>query len=456
LHSPIQLLFVQIVEMSDQNSGDKQRIGDFEIVRQLGAGGMGIVYLARQLSLNRLCALKVLGGALSHPQYIERFKREAQSVARLKHPNIPAVHFIGQDGRFCYLAMDYIEGVSLRKVISGLARTTRPDSNLDHFVEENDKPERIIRFDNDQQSQETVDFLPGFAADANAITKEARHAIGSKKHVERCVKIVRSIAVAIDHAHEVGIVHRDLKPENVMIGKDGRVYVIDFGVARFLENATLTQTGQIVGTPIYMSPEQVTGRIVADRRTDIYSMGILFYELLTLRPPITAPTRESVLRNIIGKPLQPVSWHNDHIPEQLENIVHKMTAKDADQRYASVGELLADLDRAESGEPVLAPAYRYTADEKEIRAERPNSVIWSAAIMFFYGILGLAGGLMGIVNAFFAPPGSNTAEGASAGTVNLLGAGLSSILFFVASVTLVNTNIDTLLRSAARTIVTLG
>src|SRR5262249_4918259 len=148
------------------------------------------------------------------------------------------------------------------------------------------------------------------------------------------------------------------KPGNLMLDRQGQIHVIDFGVARFFEDATITRTGQLVGTPMYMSPEQVTGHLTVDHRSDIYSLGLVLYELLTLRPPIAAATREGILRNIVRKSLPPVSWQNKAIPQDLESIVHKAAARDSDERYGNAGELATDLQNHLDGKQVTANPYR--------------------------------------------------------------------------------------------------
>jgi len=133
--------------------------------------------------------------------------------------------------------------------------------------------------------------------------------------------VIRDAAHALAHAHEQGVMHRDIKPDNLLLDRKGQVHLIDFGVARFFDDQSVTYTGQLVGTPLYMSPEQVTGRGAIDARTDIYSLGLVLYELLTLRPPIEATNRENLLRTIVTKPLAPVSWRNSAVKSDLERIV---------------------------------------------------------------------------------------------------------------------------------------
>jgi serine/threonine protein kinase len=287
------------------------RIGDFRIVRRVGAGGMGIVYLARQVSLNRLVALKVLGTALNCEADKTRFQREAQAVARLNHSGIAQVHFIGQDSHVCFLAMEYVDGVSLREVINRLRAANDPGMSIDSVLGETPKEvdgAKVVRFD-DATATYTPEATPDPAnTRVDGLTQDAKRLMASPAFIRRCCEIVRDAAIALAHAHERGVVHRDVKPENILLDREGKAHLIDFGLARFFEDVTLTNTGALVGTPMYMSPEQVAGLLKIDHRTDIYSMGLTLYEVLTLQRPITAPTREGVLRQVVTKALPPVSW----------------------------------------------------------------------------------------------------------------------------------------------------
>ena len=201
-------------------------------------------------------------------------------------------------------------------------------------------------------------------------------------YIRRVAEVIREAAQALAHAHEQGVVHRDIKPDNLLLDRQGKLHLIDFGVARFFEDQAVTYTGQLVGTPLYMSPEQVTGRGAIDARTDTYSLGLVLYEMLTLRPPIEANNREHLLRTIVTKPLVPVDWRNAAIPENLRRIVHKATQKDPDQRYRTAAELAADLQCFLTGKSVAAPAYMYRLDEREITAARPGQVVLAAFIFF--------------------------------------------------------------------------
>ncbi|HUE70387.1 MAG TPA: serine/threonine-protein kinase [Pirellulaceae bacterium] len=361
------------------------QIGDFRIERRIGAGGMGIVYQARQVSLNRPVALKVLGQSLKRPSDLTRFQREAQAAARLSHPGVANIYFIGQDRHICYLVMELVEGVSLRRVLDRLGQSTVASCGLDSAAREelaHDDLATPIRFDQPTEELAPANTPPDSGKDAlnPYLTPQAIKLRSDEDHIRRSCELVRDVAAALAHAHDRGVVHRDIKPDNLLLEKRGQIRVIDFGVARFFDDLSVTYTGQLVGTPLYMSPEQVTGRGAIDPRTDIYSLGLVLYELLTLRPPLEATHRENLLRTIVTKPLPPIVWRNGRVPEGLARIVHKATQKDPDQRYATAAELVADLDRFLAGQSVSAPPYHFRLDEREIVAARPTGVVLAAFI----------------------------------------------------------------------------
>jgi serine/threonine protein kinase len=364
-------------------------VGDFRIVKRLGSGGMGIVYQARQISLNRIVALKVLGGALTQEGAIARFRREAQAAAKLHHPNIATVYFVGQDRHTCYMAMEYIEGATLREVMDQLASTRDPNLQIDsiprgpHAERENNA---VLRFD---LQVETTDAGPPPPENSTtpALSPVAERVIATEGYIRRCCELIRDVAHALDHAHKQGVVHRDIKPANLLLDRDGLVHLIDFGIARFYEDMTVTNTGQLVGTPMYMSPEQVTGRLALDHRTDIYSLGLVLYELLTLRPPILARARDDLLRKIVTKTMPPLRWGNGGVGQDLESVVHKAIARDPDQRYESATAFAGDLQQYLDGSPVTALPYRHQFDASEVAGVRPGAVV--ATAVFFFSVAGL-------------------------------------------------------------------
>jgi serine/threonine protein kinase len=196
--------------------------------------------------------------------------------------------------------------------------------------------------------------------------------------------------------------------------RKGTVHLVDFGIARFFEDATLTSTGALVGTPMYMSPEQVTGRFKVDHRSDIYSLGLVLYELLTLQRPITATTREGILRQIVTKAIVPVSWKNRSVSKDLESVVHKSTANDPDERYQSAEAFASDLENVLNRKQVQALPYRYKFDRSGINSERPGSVVAASIVFFvlaFVGIISALNEVEGIALRWSGGPGSPTSKG---------------------------------------------
>ncbi|RIK72457.1 MAG: serine/threonine protein kinase [Planctomycetota bacterium] len=265
-----------------------RQLGDFQVQRRLGAGAMAEVYLAEQLSLKRRVALKVLHPDRSaDPAYVRRFRVEAQAAAALAHGNIVQIYDIGLADDIHYIAQEYVAGLNLRQL---LARHGPADARL-------------------------------------------------------AVAILRQAAAALNKAAEHGIVHRDIKPENIMLTRDGLVKVADFGLARILgaeEGLDLTRVGVTLGTPLYMSPEQVEGRPL-DHRSDIYSLGVTMYHLLAGQTPFTGDTALGVAVQHLQKKPPPLAEARPDLPAELCAIVHRMLAKDPDERYATAADLLADV-----------------------------------------------------------------------------------------------------------------
>jgi serine/threonine-protein kinase len=266
-------------------------LGDYRVLRRLGAGGMGQVYLAEQVSLKRKVALKILRPDLAaDPSSLQRFKLEAESVARATHANIVQVYATGEADGLPYMALEYVEGRNLREYVT---RRGPPD------------------------------VLIGLS-------------------------IMRQVASALQRAGELGIVHRDIKPENILVTRKGEVKVADFGLSRCLAGDRppphLTQSGTTMGTPLYMAPEQVEGRPV-DPRTDIYAFGVTCYYLFAGQPPFRGETAfEVALQHVRAEPA-PLAAVRPDLPEALCAVVHKMMAKDPGQRYQTGRELLKDVVR---------------------------------------------------------------------------------------------------------------
>jgi serine/threonine protein kinase/Flp pilus assembly protein TadD len=306
------------------------RLGDFELLRELGRGGMGIVYEARQLSLKRRVALKVLPPALGMTaQAQQRFEREAQAAAKLHHTHIVPVHAIGEHDGHHFYAMELIDGQSL-------------DHVLRDMVDEGSNPlmEATV-------TQTVTELRPQRASTTSqdqAATSLSDTSAGGREWFDTVAKLMADVADALHYAHGRGVIHRDVKPANLMLSRDGHLSITDFGLARMLQEPGMTVSGSFLGTPAYMAPEQIAaGRIQVDHRADIYSLGAVFYELLTMQRPFSGESREQVLAAVMSKDPRPPRRFNGKIPVDLETICLKALEKDPDRRYATAGELAQDL-----------------------------------------------------------------------------------------------------------------
>ncbi len=323
-------------------------VGDYQLLRRLGRGGMADVYLAEQRSLKRKIALKVLKAELAADQnYVKRFHLEAQAAASLVHASIVQIHDVGCVDGIHYIAQEYVEGKNLKQFIL---------------------------------SQGTID---------------ARLA----------VSVMRQVASALHRAGSRGIIHRDIKPENIMLARTGEVKVADFGLARVMGNGeamNLTQVGITMGTPLYMSPEQVEGKQL-DPRSDIYSLGVTCYHMLAGVPPFRGETALAIAMQHVKNDAERLESHRDDLPVGLCRIVHKMLAKQASDRYAHAAELLQDLrdlriespqaewpedldDWAEPADPFVAARHQATTQLQALMNE-PGAprrswryVVWGLAI----------------------------------------------------------------------------
>ncbi len=278
-----------------------RRIGDYELLYELGRGGMGVVYKARDLNLNRFVALKmILPGAIPDETDLQRFHTEAAAAACLRHPNIVSVHQVGvEDGR-CYYCMDLIEGPSLAKRLAGGP-------------------------------------LPGRVA--------ARYLL--------------DVARGIEHAHQHGILHRDLKPANILLDADDQPHVADFGLAKRMtaDDSGQTRTGAILGTPSYMAPEQAAGLKEIGPACDVYGLGALLYETLTGRPPFRAESSLDTLTQVVEQPPAPPRLLNPKVGRDLETICLKCLQKEPAHRYPSAAALADDLQRYLEGESIHARSF---------------------------------------------------------------------------------------------------
>ncbi|MFA6062212.1 MAG: protein kinase [Gallionella sp.] len=264
-----------------------RQLGRYEVISELGQGAMGVVYKARDPLIDRIVAIKTINLGMAQEEkeeYEARFYQEAKAAGRLNHPNIVTIYDVGKSEDIAYIAMEFLQGRELRDVL-------REDGRMP---------------------------------------------------VERVLDIVAQVASGLAYAHDHEIVHRDVKPSNIMVIQDGHVKITDFGIARMASSAIRTQTGMVLGSPKYMSPEQVLGKII-DQRSDIFSLGVMLYEMLTKEAPFVGDNINAIMYQTLNTvPVAPRTM-NSEVPEMLNFIVAKALAKDLDDRYQNARDFAADL-----------------------------------------------------------------------------------------------------------------
>jgi serine/threonine protein kinase/Flp pilus assembly protein TadD len=360
------------------------QLGDFRLIREVGRGGMGVVYEAEQLSLNRRVALKVLpfAGALDARQ-LQRFKNEAQAAAHLQHQHIVPVYYVGAERGVHFYAMQFIEGQTLAQLIHDLReRAATGGTRAGHGVAD---PEQTTVYQGDASRPAAAAWATVHDLPARAEMPPPSPPPGSsgrdRHFFRRAARLGVQAAEALEHAHQMGVIHRDIKPGNLLVDGRGDLWVTDFGLAQVQTDAKLTMTGDLVGTLRYMSPEQALAkRVVIDHRTDVYSLGVTLYELLTLEPAFGGTDRQELLRQIAFQEPRPPRRLNPAVPSELETVVLKAMAKEPAERYATAQELADDLERFLKDEPIRA---RRPTVLQRLRkwARRHRPVVGSAAVM---------------------------------------------------------------------------
>jgi serine/threonine protein kinase/WD40 repeat protein/tetratricopeptide (TPR) repeat protein len=405
-----------------------QQLGDYQILREVGRGGMGVVYEAQQLSLGRHVAIKVLPGhALLDPRQLARFQREARSAAKLHHTNIVPVFGVGEQEGLHYYVMQFIHGLGLDLVLNELHRlrqprgkqsptrgdspgspthVTRNISAVDvaqalvtgNFTVSGAPPKDEVGRMKDEAGNESPDstFIPhpsSFSSSATirlpGQTEGSTLSESGSRYWHSVARVGMQVADALAHAASQGILHRDIKPSNLLLDDTGNVWVTDFGLAKTDDGDNLTHTGDIVGTLRYMAPERFNGQ--GDLRSDVYSLGLTLYELLTLRPAFDVADRNKLVKEVVhGEPARPRKL-NPGVPRDLETVVLKAIARDPSHRYQTPAEMAEDLKRFVEDRPVKAR--RISEWERLWRWCRRNpavaSLLSGIVLVFLVGFTGV-------------------------------------------------------------------
>lgn len=397
------------------------QLGEYRILREVGRGGMGVVYEADQISLGRHVAIKVLPfHALMEPKLLKRFQYEARAAARLHHTNIVPVFGVGEDSGIHYYAMQFIHGQSLDEVLDEIRRLrsagrtglSNPGTDgvelsrqaLSHAIAQN----LLVNgsrgsSQSDGSSSRLANSVQSAVPDANdrAETPELERSdptrndassslssrseltggtAGNGTYFQSVARIGAQVAEALAYAHSQGVLHRDIKPSNLLLDARGSVWVTDFGLAK-QEGDDLTQTGDFVGTLRYMAPERFRG--TSDSRSDVYGLGVTLYELLTLRPPFDAPDRARLVKQITqDEPTRPRKLDR-RVPSDLETIVLKAIDKDPSRRYSGATEMVDDLHRFLGGEPIRARRAGTFEKLWKLTKRRPAAAALLALLIMF-------------------------------------------------------------------------
>src|SRR5216117_2655301 len=306
--------------------------GDYELLEEIGRGGQGVVYRARQKSLNRTVALKVIGlGHWATEAHLKRFRREAESAASLEHPGIVPIHEVGERDGSCYFSMKFIEG-----------------GQLDEVVRREPMP------------------------------------------IRRAVELIAKLARTVHYAHEHGILHRDIKPGNILLDAKGEPHLTDFGLARLIESeSSVTHTLDVLGTPSYMAPEQAIGNNAAvSSVTDVYGLGAVLYQLLTGQPPFAGGTTYETIKLLLDSDPKPPRLLNPKIDSDLSTICLKCLEKDPKRRYPSALDLAEDLERWLKYEPIVARHTGIVARGGKWVQRNPTSALLATSLVALAAVVG--------------------------------------------------------------------
>ena len=351
----------------DHNDEPRRTIGEFELLSRIGRGGMGVVYRARQPSLDRDVALKCLLRS-GDPKSEARFAREIRALGRVDHPNLVKTFTSGSEGDQWFYAMELIEGTDLSRVCYALSASNASEVTDRDWINALSTACDESRATEEPLSEDSADggvSRTASRADAEAVPREASPPAvtavpSSASYMSRIVEIVRQVAQAAHRLHQAGVVHRDIKPANIMVTEEGaHAVLMDLGLAQLADEAEgrLTRTRQFVGTLRYASPEQVLAAGQLDRRSDVYSLGATLWELLTLQPMFAATESTStpeLMHRIQYEEPSRTRRHNPRVGKDLDAIVMKCLEKNPNRRYTTAAELADDLRRLQQGEPIRA------------------------------------------------------------------------------------------------------
>jgi serine/threonine protein kinase len=414
---------------SDSPTFEATPLGDYRLMREVGRGGMGQVYEAVQLSLGRRVAVKVLPFAAAlDADRLRRFKNEAHAAASLDHPNIVTVYAVGCERGVYFYAMQFIDGRDLAALIrdlrrqAGLAeeaeaeasgrrepadaaavarsgdRATTPVVGTPVGARSPESPVVGARSPDRVGARSPDRAPPPAATTVQAVGRSTHRTSSPAESFRTAARLALQAAEALHHAHQQGVVHRDLKPANLMVDAAGKLWVTDFGLAQVRNDPRLTTTGALIGTLRYMSPEQASGEQPVDHRTDVYSLGATFYELLALRPAFDGRDRAALLCQIAVDEPPPLRRVNPAIPTDLETIVAKAMAKAPADRYATAQALADDLRRFLDDKPILAR--RPSLLDKTYKwARRRRGLVLSAVALLLLAVCGLAASTVLIARA---------------------------------------------------------
>jgi serine/threonine protein kinase/Flp pilus assembly protein TadD len=376
---------------SETGAAPLRTLGDYTLRRRIGRGGMGVVYEAWENSMERRVAVKVLPSAVAADQKtFLRFCREARLAGSLHHPNIVPVFGMGVKGDTPHYAMEFVEGETLAQLLGRLRATAGKEADtrslLDAFTERLAKPWSGKINGNGE--------APADGADVESAGRPSSARVPPPADVTAtyCYRIAGAFAGAAEgltHAHAKGIIHRDIKPSNLILDRDGRLRILDFGLARLEGQESLTLSGDLLGTVAYMSPEQAMARrVLVDHRTDIYSLGAALYEALVWKPPFQGKDRDDTLSQILIREPAPPRRSNQRIPADLETIVLKCLRKDPAARYRTAEALAQDLRRFVRGDPIEArPEAGWERAARGLRRHRLKIFV-ATAIGLLLAVLG--------------------------------------------------------------------